>query len=78
VETVGDLGPLVEQGRLGELEGIGATLSAQIQELWNTGSSQYLQKLRGEQPPGTSELAQVDGVTPRRLRTSVDGWRCSR
>jgi DNA polymerase (family X) len=73
VKTVGDLGPLVEQGRLGELEGIGATLSSQIQELWNTGSSQYLLRLRDEQPPGTSELAQVDGVTPKRLRALVHG-----
>ena len=73
VKTVGDLGPLVEQGRLGELEGIGATLSSQIQEVWNTGSSQYLLRLRSEQPPGTSELAQVEGVTPRRLRVLVEG-----
>jgi DNA polymerase (family X) len=73
VKTVGDLGPLVEQGRLGDLEGIGATLSSQIQELWNTGSSQYLRSLRSEQPPGASELAQVEGVTPRRLRVLVEG-----
>ena len=73
VEIVGDLGPLVEQGRLADLEGIGASLSSQIQELWNTGSSEYLQRLRSEQPPGTSELAQVDGVTPMRLRTLVEG-----
>jgi DNA polymerase (family 10) len=73
VKTVGDLGPLVEQGRLGELEGIGATLSSQIQELWNTGASQYLLRLRSEQPAGTSELAQVEGVTPKRLRVLVHG-----
>lgn len=73
VAIVGDLGPLVEQGRLADLEGIGASLSAQIQELWNTGSSEYLERLRSEQPPGTSELAQVDGVTPLRLRTLIDG-----
>ena len=73
VKTVGDLGPLVEQGRLGTLEGIGATLSSQIQELWNTGSSGYLLRLRSEQPPGTSELAEVEGVTPKRLRVLVEG-----
>lgn len=73
VAIVGDLGPLVEQGRLADLEGIGTTLSSQIQELWNTGNSEYLQRLRSEQPPGTSELAQVDGVTSKRLRTLVEG-----
>ena len=68
VETVADLAPFVEQGRLVELQGIGATLSRQIEELWNTGSSQFLVRLRGEQPPGASELVQLAGMTPRRLR----------
>jgi DNA polymerase (family 10) len=72
VETVADLAPFVEQGRLKELEGIGATLSQQIEELWNTGSSEYLNRLRSELPPGVSELIQLDGMTPRRLRALVD------
>lgn len=70
---VGDLGPLVEQGRLADLEGIGASLSSQIHELWNTGSSEYLERLRSEQPPGASELVQVEGITPLRLRTLIEG-----
>lgn len=69
VNTLGDeLGPLVEQGRLRELEGIGATLSHQLEELWNTGSSEYLSRLRSAQPPGVGELVQVKGLTPRRIR----------
>ncbi|HEY3256910.1 MAG TPA: helix-hairpin-helix domain-containing protein [Polyangiaceae bacterium] len=72
VEAVADLAPLVEQGRLQDLEGIGATLSRQIEELWNTGSSSFLERLRGEQPEGVSELIQVEGMTPRRLRALVD------
>jgi DNA polymerase (family X) len=72
VDTVADLAPLVEQGRLTELEGIGASLSRQIEELWNTGSSQFLDRLRSEQPEGASELIQVQGMTPRRLRVLVD------
>ncbi len=73
VNTVGDLAPLVEQGRLGDLAGIGATLSQQIEELWNTGGSQYLNRLRGELPEGASELIRVDGMTPRRLHVLIDG-----
>jgi DNA polymerase (family X) len=72
VDTVFDLAPLVEQGRLLELQGIGQTLSRQIEELWNTGSSQFLNRLRSEQPEGTSELVQVEGMTPKRLRALVD------
>ena len=72
VDTVADLAPWVEQGRLEELQGIGASLSRQIEELWNTGHSQFLSHLRSEQPEGASELIQVDGMTPRRLRALVD------
>jgi len=72
VDTVADLAPLVEQGRLEELEGIGETLSRQIEELWNTGSSQFLIRLRGELPEGVSELVHLEGMTPRRLRALVD------
>jgi len=73
VDTVADLAALVEHGRLEELQGIGATLSRQIEELWNTGSSQFLNRLRNEQPEGTSELIQLESMTPRRLRVLVDG-----
>ncbi len=68
----GELGPLVEQGRLRELEGIGATLSLQIEEIWNTGCSEYLKRLRSEHPPGAGELVQVDGMTPRRVQALQD------
>ncbi|MET0791295.1 MAG: helix-hairpin-helix domain-containing protein [Polyangiaceae bacterium] len=72
VDSVGDLAPLVEQGRLEDLAGIGATLSRHIEELWNTGSSQFLSRLRSEQSKGASELVQLEGMTPRRLRALVD------
>lgn len=68
VKTVGDeLGPLVEQDRLRELQGIGAALSRQIQELWNTGSSELLAKLRASHPEGAAELLQIEGMTPKRI-----------
>ncbi len=69
VKTIGDeLGPMVEQDRLLELDGIGPSLSRQIQELWNSGESEYLNRLRGEQPEGAAELVLVEGMTPRRIR----------
>jgi DNA polymerase (family 10) len=73
VNTLGDeLAPLVEQGRLRELEGIGTTLARQIEEIYNTGTSEYLERLRSEQPPGVGELVQVQGLTPRRVRALHD------
>jgi DNA polymerase (family 10) len=68
VDTVGEIGPLVAQDRLSELEGIGPALSAQIRELWQTGRSQLLERLRSEQPAGAAELVQLAGMTPRRIR----------
>jgi DNA polymerase (family 10) len=69
VNTLGaELGPRVEQQRLEELEGIGATTARQIDEIWNTGTSELLTRLRAEAPPGVSELVQVAGLTPRRIR----------
>lgn len=68
VTTVADLAPFVEQARLTELEGIGASLSKQIEELWNTGDSAFLQRLRAELPDGASDLIEVEGMTPKRLR----------
>jgi DNA polymerase (family 10) len=68
-ETLGDeLGLLVEQDRLRSLQGIGAVLSRQIHELWNTGTSELLLRLRREHPEGAAQLVRVQGMTPRRIR----------
>jgi DNA polymerase (family X) len=73
VNTLGaELGPLVEQQRLEELEGIGSATARQIDELWNSGSSELLAKLRSEQPEGAGELIQVSGLTPKRIRALHD------
>ncbi len=72
VSTVAELAPIIEQRGLSELEGIGPALSRQIEELWQTGRSQILERLRAEQPEGTSELSQVEGMTPKRLRALHD------
>jgi DNA polymerase (family 10) len=69
VDTLGDeLGPLVEQDRLRELSGIGPSLSRQIQELWNSGTSEYLTRLLEAHPEGAAELVRVPGLTPKRIR----------
>jgi DNA polymerase (family 10) len=68
----GELAERVEEDRLRDIQGIGPALSRQIQELWNTDSSELLRQLRARHPPGTSELLQVSGVTPRRVRALHD------
>jgi DNA polymerase (family 10) len=58
----------VEEDRLREIEGIGPALSRHIQELWNTGGSAFLNRLRSLHPPGAGEVSRVPGMTPRRTR----------
>ncbi len=62
-----DLAELVAQQRLTETRGIGPALAAVIAEIVTTGSSQQLEKLRAESPPGVLELAQVPGLTVKKI-----------
>ncbi|HEX4462560.1 MAG TPA: DNA polymerase/3'-5' exonuclease PolX [Polyangia bacterium] len=62
-----ELPELVAQQRLTETRGIGPALAAVIAEIVTTGSSQQLEKLRAESPPGVLELAQVPGLTIKKI-----------
>ena len=63
----GGLGPLVEEGRLEELPGIGEALARKIADLHRTGTTPTLEKLRASHPPGTLELVQVPELGPRKV-----------
>jgi DNA polymerase (family 10) len=63
----GDLGPLVDEGRLLELPGIGEALARKIADLHRTGTTPTLEKLRAAHPPGTLELVQVPELGPRKV-----------
>src|SRR5262245_10790726 len=54
-----DLPRLVDEGRLTELHGIGPGLAAAISELYLTGQSRALLKLRERIPPGALELCRI-------------------
>jgi DNA polymerase (family 10) len=58
-----DLGILVHQNRLTEIPGIGNSLASVVSELWNTGTSKQLEKLRSEIPRGVVELSRVRGIS---------------
>ncbi len=63
--------PVVErirQGTLTELPGVGRGLAAQIQELVEQGTSNVLERLRQELPPGLLELLTLKGLGPQRVR----------
>ncbi|WP_438006778.1 PHP domain-containing protein [Sorangium sp. So ce321] len=67
-ELTDDLGELIKARRVTELKGIGAALAAQIAELYQTGRSEQLEKLRAELPRGVLELSQVPGMTLKRMK----------
>lgn len=57
---------------LTEIPGIGKAISQKISELVDTGNLQYLERLKGEFPPGILELMQIPGLGPK---TTVRVWK---
>jgi DNA polymerase (family X) len=64
----GDFGELVRRKRLTEIKGIGGSLAGVIEDLFNTGHSTVLDKLRSELPQGVLELSRIPGLTLKRIR----------
>lgn len=63
-----DLGALIEQDRLTSIRGIGDGLASQIKQLYLTGSSSVLSKLREEFPPGILELSGLPGLSISKIK----------
>jgi DNA polymerase (family 10) len=66
-ELTEDLGKLVKENRLTLVKGIGYALAKQIQELFTTGQSPFLNQLRAEMPPGIIELSNVPGLSVKKV-----------
>src|SRR5690242_16037070 len=65
----GDLAEMVNQKRLTEISGIGQSLAGVIEELFRTGRSSLLEKLRAEVPPGALALGQLSGLNLKKIQT---------
>lgn len=64
-----DIPALIAAGEpLPKMPGIGAELSAKIHEIVATGTSQTLERLRKDYPPGILDLLRLPGVGPKRVR----------
>lgn len=68
-----DFDKLVKNGGLTEIEGVGAGLASVIEELYRTGASKQLERLRNEVPKGLIELSQIDGLTEKRIEALRKG-----
>jgi DNA polymerase (family 10) len=67
----GGLYQLVNEGRLGELPGVGKAIDQKVTELVKTGSLGYLDELRREFPHGALDLVQIPGLGPRKAATLI-------
>ncbi len=64
-----DIKSMVERGEtLAGLPGIGADLAGKIAEIATSGSCEVLTRLRREMPSAVTELLQVPGLGPKRVR----------
>jgi DNA polymerase (family 10) len=57
------------QGRLTEIEKVGPSVSAVIEELLDTGTARRYEELKAKTPPGLLDLLRVPGVGPATART---------
>src|SRR5580658_6997881 len=63
----GDLKQLIEEKKLGEVRGIGATLQEKITTLVTTGRLPFLDDLRTSIPPGMVEMLRIPGLGPKKV-----------
>ena len=66
-ELTEDIGKLIKENRLTFVKGIGYALAKQIQDLYATGQSTFLNQLRAELPPGIIELSNVPGLSAKKV-----------
>ena len=72
-ELGGNVQTMVAQGEdLKGIPGVGDDLAEKLREIVATGTCALLQQLRGELPPAITELLQIPGLGPKRVRALYD------
>jgi DNA polymerase (family 10) len=66
-EAPGELPELIASNRLTSLTGIGEALAKKIADLYASGTTELLDRLRAELPPGILELVQVPELGPKKI-----------
>jgi len=67
IETLAeDIGRVAGRGGLEDIPGVGKNIAAKISEILDTGKLAYLERLREEVGPGVRELAEVEGIGPKK------------
>lgn len=75
--TQADIGRLIKDDMLTSIPGIGESLAKTIAEIYQSGESKYLGRLKDEVPEGTIELSRIPGLTLEKIEklTSALGIR---
>lgn len=75
--TQADIGKLIKNDMLTSIPGIGESLAKTIAEIYKSGESKYLGRLKNEVPEGTIELSRIPGLTLEKIEklTSALGVR---
>jgi DNA polymerase (family 10) len=71
-QVPGDLKELVEQGKLGEVRGIGEALVEKIATFVTTGKLPYLEDLRASIPDGLVKMLRIQGLGPKKVKALHD------
>jgi len=71
-QTTEDLAKLIDEGRLGEIRGIGSTLQTVITSLVRDGRAPLLDELRAATPPGLLQMLRLPGIGPKKVKAMHD------
>src|SRR5882724_1892677 len=67
-----DLGTLIKEERLTDINGIGKDLAAKITELYTTNKLQFYEELKSSMPQGLLEMLKIPGFGPKRAKIVYD------
>jgi len=63
-----DLGEVIEEGRLGDIPGIGKALTEKIETLYATGELEFYEKLVASVPSGLMDLLNIPGLGGKKIK----------
>ena len=63
-----DLGEVIEEGRLGDIPGIGKALTEKIETLYTTGGLEFYDKLVASVPSGLMDLLDIPGLGGKKIK----------
>ena len=67
-EVSGDFAAIVEEKKLTQIKGIGGSLAGLIEDLYKTGRSSLLERLREELPEGVLTLSKIPGLNVKKIQ----------